>query len=129
MRPAPLLFALLATVACSQPMEPTQPLAGAWTLESSPQSLVPGTIALDELGAKVYGKATIAGMDPVGPNQPVVSVTGSFSSPEAVLDIRIGTGPFAHFAATLDRADHLVGVLTYDATLGGGSVTVSYVRP
>jgi hypothetical protein len=131
MRPTPLplaLLALLATVACSQPMEPTQGLQGNWTVESGSQALVPATLTLYQVGASVFGKAAISGLDPVGPNEPVVSVSGSFSSPSVALDIRIGTGPFARYAATLDRADHLIGVLTYDAALGGGSDTVSYVR-
>ena len=128
MRRFTLLLALLAAVACSQPMEPTQGLAGAWTVESGSKPLVPATMTLDEFGSSVFGKAAISGLDPVGPNQPVVSVTGSFSSPSAALEIRIGTGPFARYAATMDRADHLVGVLTFDAALGGGADTLSYVR-
>jgi hypothetical protein len=128
MRSAPLLLALLAMAACSQPEEPTQGLAGEWIVESGTQALVPSILTLDEFGAKVFGEATIPGLDPIGPNEPVVSVSGSFTSPAAALDIRIGTGPFAHLAATLDRPDHLVGVLTFDAMLGGGVDTLSYLR-
>jgi hypothetical protein len=128
MRPSPLFLALLAATACSQPAEPTQGLAGTWTVESGAKPLVPATLRLNQYGATVVGKAAISGLDPVGPNQPVVSVTGSFASPTAALEIRIGTGPFARYAATMDRADHLDGVLTFDDALGGGVDTVSYIR-
>jgi len=128
MRPAPLLLVLLAAAACSQPEEPTQGLAGQWTVESGTQALVPSILTLDEFGANVVGKATIPGLDPIGPNEPVVSVTGTFFAQSAALDIRIGTGPFAHLAATMDRPDHLVGVLTFDAALGGGVDSLSYLR-
>jgi hypothetical protein len=123
-----MLVLLIAAAACTQPAEPNQGIAGAWVLEGAPQTLVPSALTLDEFGTKVFGKATVPGLDPAGPNGPDVSVAGSFSSPAATLDIKIGTGDFGRYAATMDRADHLVGVLTFDTTLGGGVDTLSYVR-
>ena len=83
MRPTPLLLALISTVACSQPAEPTtRGLEGVWTVESGAQALVPATLTLEEFGPRVSGGASIPGLDPAGPNGPVVSVSLSAGIPE-----------------------------------------------
>jgi len=128
MRASIVLPALLLAAACTQPAEPMADLAGNWTLEGTTRPLAPATFSLKEFGQTVVGSAAIAGLDPIGPGRPVVSVSGAFSAPEAVLEITVGTGKFARYVATLDSPDHLVGVLTFDASIGGESVTLSYVR-
>jgi hypothetical protein len=128
MRSLPVLPLLLAALACTQPAEPMSNLAGDWTLEGGVRPLAPSILSLKEFGRTVVGSAVIAGLDPIGPGQPVVSVSGAFSPPAAVLEISIGAGKFARYAATMDSPDHLVGVLTYDDALGGASDTLSYLR-
>ena len=127
MRPVPLFTALVAAVACTQPEDPSQVLQGSWTMEAAHQSFEPVTLTLRQFGHAVLGEATISGWDPAGGGAPIVSVAGSYSSPAASLDV---TGPTysAHLSATMDRADHLVGVLTFSNAGIEGSDTVSYVR-
>jgi hypothetical protein len=123
-----VLLALVATAACTPPEDPSRVVEGAWTLEGSPRPLVPATLTLRQLGGVLLGSATIAGLDPVGPGQPVVTVAGSFSSPTVSLDLAIGNDTAAHYAATLDGVGHLAGVWTFSDALGGGADTVSYIR-
>lgn len=128
MRLAPYFASLLAVVACAQPESPSGVLTGSWTLENAQRALEPETLTLRQVGDFVTGTATIPGLDPVSPGQPVVSVHGSFASATATLDITIGTVVAGHYAATLDSANHLSGVFTFSAELGGGSDTVAYIR-
>ena len=128
MRPIRWLAILLAALACTQPESPSQALTGSWTLERAQRALEPQTLTLHQVGGAVSGTATIAGLDPVSPGQPVVSVDGSYASPTATLEIRIGTVIAGHYAAMLDSANHLQGVFTFSATLGGGSDTLAYDR-
>jgi len=128
MRAFAVVPVLLVAAACTQPAEPTSDLAGNWVLEGTTRPLAPATLTLKEFGRTVVGNAVISGLDPIGPGQPVVSVSGAFSAPAATLEITVGTGKFARYAATLDSPDHLVGVLTFDASIGGDTVTLAYVR-
>lgn len=118
-----------AVVACAQPESPSEVLTGSWTLENAQRALEPETLTLWQVGGSVKGTATIPGLDPVSPGQPVVSVHGSFASATATLDITIGTVVAGHYTATLDSANHLRGVFTFSAGLGGGSDTLAYSRP
>lgn len=108
--------------------EPSQILPGSWTLESSHLALEPQSLTLRQFGPTVTGEAFIPGVDPIGPGQPVVSVTGLYVPPMVTLDIRIGTVPFGHYQANLDSANRLVGVFTLSTALGGGAVTLAYDR-
>lgn len=120
---------LFAAVTCIQPESPSQALTGSWTLERAQRALEPQMLTLHQIGGTVSGTATIPGLDPVSPGQPAVSVSGSYASPTATLEIRIGTVLAGHYAATLDSANHLRGVFTFGAALGGGSDTLAYDRP
>lgn len=129
MRPVHGLAILVAAAACTQPESPGQALTGTWTLERGQRALEPQTLSLRQVGGTISGTATIPGLDPVSPGQPVVSVSGSYASPTATMDIRIGTAIAGHYAATLDSANHLTGVFTFSAALGGGSDALVYDRP
>lgn len=120
---------LFVAVACTQPESPGQALTGTWTLERGQRALEPQTLSLRQIGGTISGTATIPGLDPVSPGEPVVSVSGSYASPTAAMDIRIGAAVAGHYAATLDSAKHLRGVFTFSAALGGGSDTLVYDRP
>ena len=128
MRPTHWLAILLAAAACTQPESPGQVLAGSWTVEKTQRALEPYTLTLRQEGGTVSGTATIPGLDPVSSGQPVVSVIGSYASPTAALDIRIGSVLAGHYVATVEAADHLKGVFTFSAALGGGSDTLTFDR-
>jgi len=128
MRAFAVVPALLIAAACTQPAEPAQDLAGNWVLEGTTRPLAPATLTLKEFGRTVVGNAAISGLDPIGPGRPVVSVSGQFTAPAADLEIMVDAGKFARYAGTLDGPDHLVGVLTLDASIGGDTVTLAYVR-
>lgn len=129
MRPAPILVALSALVACTQPEAPHQQLQGSWRLEAAHRPLEPATLTLVEFGPTILGQATLVALDPVSPGVPSVSVTGIYSPPTASLDIRIDTTVIAHYTATLDRPGHMGGVIAFTDAAGGGTDTIAHIRP
>lgn len=128
MRPFPFLVVVVAVVACKQSEEPANALQGSWSLAAAHHALEPYSLTLRQSGSKIAGEASVSGLDPAGMGPPTVPVSGSSSGPTVSLDFGTEGDYSSHYSATLDRADHMTGVLTFGSVLGGGSDTVSYVR-
>jgi hypothetical protein len=130
MHRAPVLVTLVALVACAEPVAPNQEIQGSWVLAGAPhRALEPGTLTLYQIGRVIFGQATLVGLDPVSPGVPTVSVAGDYSPPTASLAIRIDTTLIANLLATVDQPDHMGAVLTFTDAVGGGTDTISYIRP
>jgi hypothetical protein len=106
-----------ALLACTGPMEPTQPLDGVWQLDSASAGVPPRTMTLTQHGTGITGTASAMGVDRPMP----IAVSGTYSPPTATgpasVTLRFtfenGGGLTADFAGTLSASDRLEGPVVY----------------